>query len=140
MAKKFGDVVTLIRNGQPLNALVAQSQPQADGEHLTVLYLDPAFDSPIISGAALQRAVATFFAVPLKDGAVNGWKDVEVLSEQQILQMQANAADALAKDDAEWEKKVEALEAQLAQAGDAISKLHDAHQDAYLSGHNAGFQ
>jgi hypothetical protein len=81
MAKKYGDRVTYVRNNVELNALVVQSNPQPDGEHLTVLYLDPAFDSPIIGGQNLQRAIATAFVVPLKPGLANGWKD-EVSPEQ----------------------------------------------------------
>lgn len=108
MAKKYGDVVSLVRNSVPLNAIVVQSNVQPDGEHLTVVYLDPTFDSPIIGGSALQRAVSTAFAVPFKDGQVNGWKPVEVLTEEQILQMQMNFGDTQQKNDERWEKQLEA--------------------------------
>jgi regulator of replication initiation timing len=72
---EYGNVVTLVRNGKELNALVAQSQPMTDGEHLTVIYLDPAFKSPILGGSALQQATATAFAVPFKEGTLNGWRE-----------------------------------------------------------------
>lgn len=86
--KKYGDTVTYVRGGVSLNALVAQSSEQADGEHLTVLYLDPAFNSPIMAGASLARAVSTAFASPLKEGQVNGWKEIEA-----ITTLQSNFAD-----------------------------------------------
>jgi hypothetical protein len=111
--KKYGDTVLFKRGADTLNALVLQSIVQADGEHITLIYLDPTFDSPILGGSAAGRAVATAFTVPFKDGAAQGWIDAETISETGILQMQANFADAEAKDDSAWEKKIAALEAQL---------------------------
>lgn len=129
MAKQYGQVVTLVRNGVPLNALVAQSNAQPDGEHLTVLFLDPMFDSPIIGGSALQRAVSTAFAVPFKDGQANGWEPVEVLTEDQILQMQQNFADAKAENDAAWEKKLEAATTDAAKLRGDINTLNQQKAD-----------
>jgi hypothetical protein len=114
--KKYGDVVEYVKGGEALNALVAQSNLQPDGEHLTVLYLDPAFSSPLISGANLQRAIATAFVTPLKDGGLNGWKPVETLTEDQILTMQANFADAEAADErktSEQRERADKLQAEL---------------------------
>lgn len=75
--KEYGSTVVYVRNGEEINALVAQSSQQADGEHLTLVYLDPAFNSPLLGGSTLQRAMATAFVGPLQDGGVNGWKEVE---------------------------------------------------------------
>jgi len=110
MAKEYGSTVTLVRNGVELNALVAASSMQPDGEHLTLLYLDPAFSGQFLGGAGLQRAMATAFASPLKEGLVNGWKETE--------------PDSQAFDSAiAWRKYAASLEDDLIAAGDTIPRI-----------------
>src|SRR6185437_4684376 len=66
---KYGEVVTYIRNGVSLNALVLHSQQAVDGEHLILAYADPQF-----SGNGISRAIATAFDVkPFVQGANQGW-------------------------------------------------------------------
>ena len=75
---KFGDVV-LYQMGVPektVNALVVQSNPQPDGEHLVAVFLDPAVASSSMSGMLVDKAVARAFPVPLKEGVAYGWKDL----------------------------------------------------------------
>lgn len=71
----FGDAVIYVKDGTEINALVAQSQPAADGEHLTLIFLDPALSSPIMGGSQVAKAISTVFATPLKPGTSYGWKD-----------------------------------------------------------------
>ena len=78
---KYGDLVIYVRNNVPVNALVIQSQQQADGEHLTVLYLDPALASPLLGGSQVDRATATAFVTPLVEGKTFGWKDIEATAD-----------------------------------------------------------
>jgi len=79
---KYGDVVTLVRNGAPLNALVVQEHPQQDGTHLVVIYLDPAL-AGMTGGSAVDAAVAMAFPPPLKEGGINGWKESQSLTREQ---------------------------------------------------------
>lgn len=75
---KFGDVV-LYQMGVPektVNALVVQSNPQPDGEHLIVVFLDPVVASSSMSGMLVDKAIARAFPAPLKEGVAYGWKDL----------------------------------------------------------------
>jgi hypothetical protein len=72
---KFGDSVIFVRNGVEINALVVQSAQQADGEHLTLVYLDPIKNVGFLSGSQVQGSIATAFSVvPLVEGSKNGWQ------------------------------------------------------------------
>ena len=65
---KYGEVVTLVRNGKEINALVLKDR----GGKLSVVYLDPALEQFVGKG---RDVTATAFDVPmLIDGATNGWK------------------------------------------------------------------
>ena len=75
---KYGDKA-LYQIGAPektVNALVVQSNPQPDGEHLTLVYLDPAVGSASMSGMLVDKAIARAFATPLVEGKAYGWKDL----------------------------------------------------------------
>ena len=97
----FGDVVTYVRNGVEVKALVFSSTMQqvtvpavandfqkrngltAPGtteleEHLSLLYLDPVFAKALLSGTEMDRSVARAIgAMPLKEGRTTGWKALE---------------------------------------------------------------
>lgn len=88
--KKYGDVVTYVRNSVELNALVLQStieaeeagakpsmvaEPKPGKECLLLAYLDPAAASNTIHSVSTTAATA-FSVKPMADGAVNGWKEL----------------------------------------------------------------
>ena len=75
---KYGSVVLMVRGGETVNALVVQSVQQADGEHLTVVSLDPAKESPLLSGMNVDAAIRRDFVTPLTEGKTFGWKDVDL--------------------------------------------------------------
>ena len=75
MQHKFGEVVTYQMGKVSVNALVVQSNPQPDGEHLTLVYVDPAVASSSMSGMLVDKAIARAFAPPLGNGRSYGWKD-----------------------------------------------------------------
>ena len=77
MSHKVGDVVTYQLGDIQVNALVVQSNPQPDGEHLVVAYLDPRLASNSMAGSLVDKAIAKAFAVPLSEGKTYGWKDLE---------------------------------------------------------------
>ena len=79
MQHKFGEVVTYQMGKVSVNALVVQSNPQPDGEHLTLVYLDPAVASSSMSGMLVDKAIARAFAPPLGNGRSYGWKELEGL-------------------------------------------------------------
>jgi len=93
MAKQFSDVVSYVRNGVELNALVVQSSSQSDGEHLTLVYLDPAFASGLMGSSAVDSAVAKAFALPLQAEGKNGWKEVTADAEVASLKEQLETAN-----------------------------------------------
>ena len=76
MAKKYGSVVLLALGDALVNALVVQSVPQADGEHLVVFYLDPAHEATAMSGQSVDAAIKKDFVTPLTEGKKFGWKDL----------------------------------------------------------------
>lgn len=75
---KYGDVVLYQLGNDTVKALVVQSNPQIDGEHLTVVYLDPKAASSSMSGMMVDKAIARAFAPPLTEGKTYGWKDIAV--------------------------------------------------------------
>lgn len=75
MAHRFNDIVTLVRAGVEVPALVVQSSAQTDGEHLTVVSLDPAKESPLLSGMNVDAAIRRDFVSPLTEGRTFGWKE-----------------------------------------------------------------
>lgn len=77
MAKKYGDVVQYQMGKVTVNALVIQSNPQPDGEHLVVLFLDPAVASNSMGGSLIDKAIAKAFPPPLSGDLAYGWKEVE---------------------------------------------------------------
>ena len=77
MAKKFGDVVQYQMGKQTVNALVVQSNPQKDGEHLLVVYLDPSVASNSMAGSLVDKAIAKAFPAPLAGDLQYGWKELE---------------------------------------------------------------
>jgi hypothetical protein len=100
--KQFGDPVVLKRDQHTVNALVVQSTIQPDGEHLTVVYLDPTKKSPFLSGAAVDNAIKRDFVTPLAEGKVYGWRDPELGEDaksaiEQLAQSQDDA-EALRKE------------------------------------------
>jgi hypothetical protein len=118
--KKFGDVVTYVKNGEPINALVAQSSQQPDGEHLTIVFLDPSLASLIMGGTAVDHATAKAFVVPLKEGSKNGWSESQPADIAKPL-ISANALKEIldefekAKDEnSALQEKLAALEAEAA--------------------------
>jgi hypothetical protein len=72
----FGDVVLYQRGKETVNALVVQTVSQPDGEHLTVVYLDPTMASPLLSGMNVEKAIATAFVTPLTGGKTYGWREL----------------------------------------------------------------
>lgn len=117
------------------NALVISSSIHDKREQLQLLYLDESYNRPFLGGSDVQNAVKTVFTFPLVESAfkgeaaapgqptipppaaAQGWKDAEVLTEDQVLAMQTNFANAQFKDDGDWEKKVDEFR-QLIKAGD----------------------
>lgn len=78
MPKKYNDIVTLVNGKTEVPALVVQSVPQQDGEHLTVVYLDPSKESPLLSGMNVDAAIQRAFVTPLADGKTFGWKELPI--------------------------------------------------------------
>lgn len=83
--KKQGDFVIYSRNSVLINALVAFSRqvflPEGPTEHLTLVYLDPAAASAAPTGEQLRNSIKVQADVPpLAEGAVNGWKEVDIAS------------------------------------------------------------
>jgi hypothetical protein len=74
--KQYGSVVLLALGDAPVNALVVQSVPQADGEHLVCFYLDPAHEATAMGGQSVDAAIKKDFVTPLTDGKKFGWKDL----------------------------------------------------------------
>ena len=71
--KTFNDVVTYVRNGVELPAIVVESREVAGEDRLQLVYLDPENGKQLLNThGTISRAYAV---PPLKDGAKNGWKD-----------------------------------------------------------------
>jgi hypothetical protein len=75
MSHRFGDVVVYQMGKVSVNSLVVQSNPQPDGEHLVVVYLDPALASNSMAGSLVDKAIAKAFPGPLAGSLAYGWKD-----------------------------------------------------------------
>jgi hypothetical protein len=75
MSHRFNDIVTLVRGNVETPALVVQSVQQPNGEHLTVVSLDPAKASPLLSGSNVDAAIRRDFVTPLTGGKTFGWKE-----------------------------------------------------------------
>jgi hypothetical protein len=121
--KKFGDVVQYQRGKEAVNALVVQSNPQKDGEHLVVVYLDPAVASNSMAGAEVDKAIAKAFTPPLMGASTYGWKDLGI--------EEAQAVDAPSPDDslhAALAKANDAAVEELKKCSDEIAKANDANQ------------
>ena len=73
---KYGSVVLMVRGDAVVNALVVQAVQQADGEHLTVVSLDPDKASPLLSGMNVDAAIRRDFVTPLTEGKTFGWKEL----------------------------------------------------------------
>lgn len=72
---QYGDAVIYVRDGQSLNALVAQSFQTEDGEILNLIYLDP--DARALGNQRMANFVQSAFSVkPLVEGAKFGWESV----------------------------------------------------------------
>jgi hypothetical protein len=105
---KYGDVVTYVRNGVALNALVLHSQQAVDGERLIVAYADPQF-----SGSGITRAIATAFDVkPFVEGANQGWKEIVAPINSELRWLLG-----------EQDQKIAALQAELAAKTSAADQL-----------------
>ena len=105
--KQYNDVVTFVRPDlskpgavQKINALVVQSVKAADGEHLTIVYLDPSQASPLLAGAAVDKAIQRAFVTPIDvevpegHGAKQyGWEEPETKDPDQALQQQLSEAN-----------------------------------------------
>lgn len=143
---KYGDVVVYVRNGVPSNALIIQSamiqvspatedQPAAIEEHATLLYLDPAAESSVMSSSGSERAVAKAFGVAqLKEGELNGFKfaseeaaEVDEL-EKELALVRTNAVDNEAKLTGENQDLAEKLDAATQEAADLQRNLNAEHE------------
>ncbi len=79
---QYGDVVTYVKDGKPLNAIVVKSS----GDILSLIYLDPTSESMTHQGN-LSRVVSTAIGVrPLSEGATFGWqgKDYPLSHEEEV--------------------------------------------------------
>jgi hypothetical protein len=72
---KYNDVVAYQMGDVTVPAFVVQSNPQPDGEHLVVVYLDPNIASSSMAGALADKAIAKAFPSPLTEGKTYGWKE-----------------------------------------------------------------
>jgi hypothetical protein len=71
----FGSVVTYVRNGVEMNALVLNSRVMGEEEHLSVAYPNMEVKGQMLTSAMVAKAMQTAFDVkPLADGGINGWK------------------------------------------------------------------
>jgi hypothetical protein len=80
MQQRYNNLVTFVRNGVAIPALVVNSQLQADGrEFLSLLYADP-FSGPqlVIAGASRKVGDVALSVPPLSAGAGFGWFDLPV--------------------------------------------------------------
>lgn len=121
--KALNEVVTYVRNSVEVPALVLGTAVQPTGtfhevqegdvitkkadteEHLTLVYLDPALLSPVMSSTQAAKATATAIGIgPLKPGGTNGWKESSAT-------FKVAGANARIK---ELDKEVADLKAQLA--------------------------
>ena len=100
MSHKYNDVVLFVRGKDTVPALVVQSNPQPDGEHLTVVFLDPAAESNSMSGMAVDKAIQRAFVSPLADGRTYGWKDLPAPAPAQpsAADLDAHAAEQKVKE------------------------------------------
>lgn len=138
--KQFGNVVTVVRPDgkggvQKINALVAQSAPGSDGEHLAVVYLDPAQSSPFLAGAAIDKAITKAFVTPIGVEAPEGhgakqygWEELEGGANDesltaQVAQLTENSA-----------KLLDELNTQLQNVQQANLDLKDKTEEARILG------
>ena len=59
-----------------MNALVVQSNPQPDGEHLEAVFWIRQSASSSMSGMLVDKAIARAFHALVKEGVAYGWKDL----------------------------------------------------------------
>lgn len=125
MSHRFGDVVLYQLGDTTVNALVVQSNPQPDGEHLVLLYLDPKLASNSMAGSLVDKAAAKAFATPLTQGKAYGWKELPEAepqfiyadAEKVLLSMLDSHEDLFIAGGAEeFRKSVELLSSQDAQS------------------------
>ena len=67
---KFGDVATYVKDGKPLNALVAKAQ----GDSLNLLYLDPSNEAAAFQGNIARIVSCAVDVKPLAPGGKFGWQ------------------------------------------------------------------
>lgn len=122
---QYGDVVTMVRPDQKgglqkTNALVVQSQKVADGEHLTVVYLDPNQASASMAGAAVDKAITKAFVTPLTEGKQYGWEEPEagpdLASAREVLAEMDKQVATLTEQRDGARRRIEQLDAELAKA------------------------
>ena len=101
MQKRFNDLVTFVRNGVAVPALVVNSQLQADGrEFLSVLYADPSSGPTlVISGQTRKVGSVELSVPPITVGAGFGWFNLPVNDAHAA--MLSDHADA-----AEWNNRL----------------------------------
>jgi hypothetical protein len=95
--KRFNDLVTFVRNGSAIPALVVNSQLQPDGrEFLSLLYADPVTGPTlVISGASRKVGDVALSVAPLRPNGGFGWFDLPVTdAHAAVLDEHANAAAA----------------------------------------------
>lgn len=66
---KFGDIAIYVKDGKPLNALVAKAQ----GDSLNLLYLDPSNEASAFQGNIARIVSCAVDVKPLAPGAKFGW-------------------------------------------------------------------
>lgn len=125
----FGDAVKYQIGDKTVNALVVQSQPQADGENLTLVYLDPAAARPFMTGLQAQQAIKTAFAAPLADGRTYGWSELASIDDAAALHIAMEAAATLTDENEQLRAKLAAIEAS-AQPSAADLDAHAEEQKA----------
>ena len=114
--KQFNDIVTYVRAGKEIPALVIDSREFNGVENLELAYLDPdTGKEQLRTHGTVSKA---FSVAPYKDGATNGWK------EGQSVDLALTAANAVP----EW--MIAGLKAQLAETTEgrdkALQELADA--------------
>lgn len=67
---KFGDIAIYVKDGKPLNALVAKAQ----GDSLNLLYLDPSNEASAFQGNIARIVSCAVDVKPLAPGAKFGWQ------------------------------------------------------------------
>ena len=111
---KYGDSVIYVRDGQPLNALVAQSFQTVDGETLNLIYLAPGVN--VIGQRMVNLLQSAFSVKPLADGAKFGWKDTAWTNGNGFSQ---EVAEKMVEHD---ESKIASLKSELSQTTEGRDK------------------